>query len=546
MDLRFSDFIEECKALTSNELEWIYLFKHEVLENEKTKNDVFIMSAMINNDMESKANCLSKYDWGFSTDSFGKSTFYQFGGSDGDIRFFAGNKHEDFGDEYEYIIAIRNFDGDYDQVVEINPELIWYGNLAKTEDGYVDSVSNEIKIRVEKGLVLVRRDYLKDYLSAKNKMCVIVYDNRRFISTTDKINKDYVQSSEKDFNYSLAIQKDSFSEYDYFSSILGKCVIEPYEEPLHEAYQYFFPDKSDYVEFIIGSDEATGKEITFTCNEDELSNFFGKNQGAPQFLTPVFFTKDVLDRYTNNPAQYSVADDHIMYLNIWSLPYTINKDDKVTVWLGDLGRVPYKEQQYWRVFNIKPVGEVNDKFIKRQLYAQWTDSIGEEKTLFSLIKKINELTLKKFGDVLFKELSDGDKQLQSAFIIPSNSSLTQYQNFLLQLNKLTIERLNTKLFSKTIDKEKLKNEDGKKYGSRIQFSIFLSEIGFTNAIECDRHFKLLTDCRNKLAGHSASIPQYNTLWKRNEDVRIDSIKDAKYLLENLNMQLRILIDEIGE
>lgn len=546
MDLRFKDFIAECEELANNQLEWINLFKHVIDEDEIKKDDVFIMASMINNNKESREGCLSKFDWGFSTDSFGKATFYQYGGKDGKIVFFAGNVYDDFGEEYEYLVASRYFEGDYPPVIEVNPELVWYGNLAKTSEGFIDSISNEIKIKITNNHVQIRRDYLKDYLAAKNKLCVIAFDNRRFVKTIDKVNKDYIQKKENNYNYSIAIQKDTFSEYDYYSSILGKCIIEPYKEPLHEAYRYFFPDSTEYVDFIIGLDENNGKEVTYTCNEDKLSNFFGKNQGAPQFLTPVFFTKDVMDRYTNNPAQYSVADDHIMYLNIWSLPYTINKNDKVTVWLGDLGRIPYKEQQYWRVFNIKPEGEVNDKFVQRQLYAQWTDSIGEEKTLFSQIEKINELTLNKFNELLFKELSDGDNQLKSAFIIPSNSSLTQYQNFLLQLNKLTIERLNTKLFSKTVDKDKLKNKEGKMYGSRIQFAIFLNEIGFSNAKDCDKHFKLINDCRNKLAGHSASIPQYNELWERNEDARIDSIKDSKYLLENLNKHLAILIDEIGE
>lgn len=234
-----------------------------------------------------------------------------------------------------------------------------------------------------------------------------------------------------------------------------------------------------------------------------------------------------------------------MFLNIWSIPYTRN-NDRIIVWLGDLGRIPYKEQQYWKIFNVKPYGEMDKKFIKRQLMAQWTDSIGEEKTLFTIIEKINRKSNKAFGENLFKELSEGDQQLKSAFIVPSNNSITQYQEFLLQLNKLTVERINTKCISKVVPQDKLINpQDGNKFRPRIQLNIFLKELSISNSEECNKIFKLISDCRNKLAGHSASIPQYNKLWNRKEDEPINCIKDSKELLSRVNECLKILEVELG-
>lgn len=544
MDLRFNDFITECKNTLDNDIEWVYLYKSFIDKQESYKDDVYIMSAMMENEKEYKKQLLEKIDWGFSNDGFGKSTFYQYGGSDGEIEFSSGRLQKDFDIEFEYTVAIRYFKGDYPPAVEINPELIWYGNLLLTDKGYIDEETNEVKLIKQNNEIKIKRDYLKDYLAAKKKICVMAFDNRRFVNDITNISLGQYNKHEKNFAYHIHIGKDDFDEYKYYSSIIGKAFIEPYESPLHDHYRYFFPEKEEYHEFIIGINKQTGESILNTCDEKKLSNFFGANKGEPHFLTPVFFSKDVLDRYSNNPDQYNVTDDHITYLNIWSIPFTVNKDSTVSVWLGDLGRIPYKEQKYWSVFNIKPKGEVNKGFIDRQLNNVWNDSIRIEKRMFQLINQINKSTNSKYGEQMFKDLLEGDMQLESAFILPSNNSITQYQNFLLQLNKLTIERINVTLIDKYFKQEELIDSNGNKYRSRILLNKFIEKMKFSNSKEFNEILKLISDCRNKLAGHSASIPQYNKLWARDEDRKINTKEDAEYLLSQLNRNLEILIGEL--
>lgn len=546
MFLNFDDYIKTYEDYADNKSEWIDIFCKYKNKDKDKEEDFFIMAAMTKNNEKNIGKCLKEFSWGYNPDSFGKATFYKYLGDDKKIEFSPGNIYKNFDEEYEYLVAFRRFNGDYKYELDINPMLKWYGNLAETKDGFIDTISNEIKIRKSEGKVSILREYLKDFLAAYNKVCVIGYDNRRYINTNDEIKKDYITKKDDLFNYSLVIDRDTFSDYKYFSCILGKIIIKPYLEPLHEDYLYLKPKKEEFTEYIIATDQQSGKEITFTCDESKLANYFGANQGSPHFLTPVYFTRDVLDRYTSNPAQYTVEDDHIAFFNIWSLPYTRNNEDRVIVWLGDLGRIPFKEQQYWRVFNVAPYGYINDKFLKRQLEAEWTESIGEEKKLFSLINKINKHTKDAFGEMLFKELSEGDSQLQSAFIVPSNNSITQYQAFLMQLNKLTVERVNSKCIETKVDKEKLINPDNKKkYGSRIQLSMFLKELNISNENECDKTFKLVSDSRNKIAGHSASISQYNKLWGRKEDTPINFINDSKELLSRVNKCLTILENELN-
>lgn len=364
MFLNFKEFIDYCDNISSDQAEWVTLYEQTKIVSQEKKDDVFIMSAMVEDSEENRLKLFERIDWGFSTESFGKSTFYQYGNSNDNIVFKSGRTYEDFGLEYEYLVALRYFHGDYPTSVEINPELIWYGNLVKTEKGYLDSITDELKIIHEDSKITIHRDYLKDFFAAKNMIGVIVFDNRRFINSEEKINLENSEKRDSKLIYYVHKTIDDFSDYKYYSSIIGKIIIDAYQKPLHEDYRYFFPDEEEYVEFIIGVNQDSGEPIRYTCNDDELSNFFGKNPGSPHFLTPVFFSKDVLDRYTGNPAQYRVEDDNIVYLNIWSLPFTINKDANVSVWLGDLGRIPNKEQKYWSVYNIRPKGDFQKMIIR--------------------------------------------------------------------------------------------------------------------------------------------------------------------------------------
>lgn len=545
--LLFEDMINYYKKISEDNEEWVNLLNIKKYDEGNINNDIFSFCALIDNDDEIIRNYLNYVEWGYNTDSFGKATFYKEGNNPGNIVFETGEKCKDFNFIFEYLVAYRTFDGNYDPQIDINPEFIWYKNLVRVEDGYKDSITNEYKIKISNTEVKVLRTYLRDFLAAKNKACAICFDDRRFLNSQENIDKYTKSDRSKLFTYELYLSNEKSLTYNGFSRLLGKLIILPYVEPLHEDYLYFKPQEKQFVEYIIGIDKDTGKNIEYTCNEDKLSNFFGANPLAPNFLTPVYFNAEVLNRYTYNADQYTIQDDNIIFLNQWNLPYTRNNSDKVIVWLGDLGRIPYKEQQYWRIYNEKPYGEVNDKFIKRQLMSQWTDAIGSEKKLFELIERLNKYFKEKYGDCLFKELSEGDKQLKTAFIIPSNNSIPVYQTYLMQLCKITCERINTKLISTIVGKDKVLSEDGKQLKSLKQLQVLFEFLVSENGEGVYESLRKIQNCRNKLAGHAASIPQYNKLWDRKEDDEINFIDDAKVLLNNLNHALKgLLLDIEGE
>ena len=533
-DKMFKDYIEMYKSI--NKEEWIVLYDKNHVQN--LENDIFTFCALIDREKLKENDYMNKFDWGFATDSFGKATFGTFGWGESEKLFFSdGTTHELF----EYLVALRYFDK-YDEVVEINPKFIWYGNLVKQNEGYIDPITDELIVKVMPNHLEVKREYLKDFLCANNKGCVIVFDHRRYFNSIDKIKEQYENISGENYYISLSINNASGfrSDYNGCSSIIGKAAILPFKKPHHREYKYFAKDK-EYEKFIIDFDEDEDEEVEFTCNEDELANYFGANPAAPHFLTPVFFDIKVLDKYKNDPRNYAVSDSNISFLSDWSIPFNINKEMKVSVWLGDLGKITYEEQKYWRTFNIKPTGKMDSKFIDRQLKGIWTDASRIESKLVPSINRFNAMIKDRFYDVIFNVLSDADKEIYNTFMIPTNYSIPEYQSFLMKLSKLVAESINVKLIKSAMGDDYEKEAKGN--GSIFQLGVFLKYMKIDVNEKISSSLKKAYNSRNKLSGHTASFGEYNKVWGRDKEYKFNAIEDAQVLIEEIVSAIEYVITD---
>lgn len=531
-DIRFNDYIATYKNINSTD--WITIYEQN--EQKNYENDIFTFCALIDKEKVFENEYMKKFDWGFATDSFGKAGFGTSGwGEDEKVFFFDGTVHDNF----EYLVALRFFEK-YETSVEINPKLIWYGNLVAHTKGFVDPITDELVIEISRNQIKVKKEYLKDFLCAFGKVCVVVFDHRRFFNSDTRITDTFEDFSDKNYYISLSISSaTSFSsKYNGCATIIGKAIILPYKLPRHSDYKYFTKE-NQYEKFIIDYDEEEDEMIEFTCNEKELANYFGSNPESPHFLTPVFFDITVLDKYKNDPRNYAISDSNISFLSNWSIPFNINKQMKVSVWLGDLGRIPYEEQKYWKSFNIRPTGEMDSKFIDRQLKGIWTDASRIESKLVSSLNRFNALVQAKFNGVIFNLLSDADKEIYNTFMIPSNHSIPEYQSFLLKLSKLTAESINVKLI-KTVLGEIFETEC-KGSGSISQLGVFLKHTKIDENEKIVNPLKKAYNSRNKLAGHSASFGEYNKVWGREKEYKFNSIEDARQLIEEIVSAIEYVI-----
>jgi len=130
----------------------------------------------------------------------------------------------------------------------------------------------------------------------------------------------------------------------------------------------YFPD------FVIGHDDE-GEEIRYSCNPDALANYFGANSEAPNYVTPVHFSREVLQKYYDNPEKYSVEDGYLRRSGTWGLRMDNDSPDHVVVFLGDLGsNLTKSERDYWRSFNVAPEGTMSQTGIHRAFLGEWADA----------------------------------------------------------------------------------------------------------------------------------------------------------------------------
>lgn len=111
-------------------------------------------------------------------------------------------------------------------------------------------------------------------------------------------------------------------------------------------------DKGKYEEFIIGIDEY-GNDILFTCNKKEISKHDHENPKEDLYTKPIFFKKEVLRKYIENPEKYFIKDGYMGRNDMhWVIEIDNSTDDYIATPLSRLSDLPYDEQLYWKSFNI--------------------------------------------------------------------------------------------------------------------------------------------------------------------------------------------------
>ncbi|MCW3046959.1 MAG: hypothetical protein JWO74_1243 [Solirubrobacterales bacterium] len=100
-----------------------------------------------------------------------------------------------------------------------------------------------------------------------------------------------------------------------FLRLFGKRLLPP--PPLEASGIPPFKPEKEYEQFVIGTD--TGEEVRVTSDPAELANYFGANPGNPHYLTPVYFRREVLNKYYADPDRYTVEDGYVRCAGLWGL-----------------------------------------------------------------------------------------------------------------------------------------------------------------------------------------------------------------------------------
>lgn len=321
-----------------------------------------------------------------------------------------------------------------------------------------------------------------------------------------------------------------------FSRLLGKRSISALPKEKSGIYGFSQEEQKKFCDFIIKVTE-NGDEIYYTSNPDELANFFGANPEAPNYLTPVYFKKTVLDKYFNYAKKYSVSDSILRCGTLWSLQIDNHHEDKVCVWLGDLGRdLPYEEQLYWKSFNIPPKGGISEVYFKRQIMAEPTDSEQAEHKFSYNYSRLNSVCANHLGWQIFIPLAKNDEYHLKTIRVTTSEEQKDFDEQILSLTKLLIDSINEKQLNKLTVPNDLTNLKGSI--SKLEFVLKVLSIP-----DFEEHINFLRNLQSLRSSSSAHRKgtNYKIIAEKFEMSTQSNAETHKQILQKANLFIEFII-----
>jgi len=288
----------------------------------------------------------------------------------------------------EPLVFVREFHGLKPIQFDLLEEFRHFHNLYhdRRNDRYIfiDSRGeDEVVVEVLPNLVRAKTRYVKQFMAVRQLRLAIYFDHRADVKIGMVLTKEALPARtivRNDLRYSFGVGDLSLSPGVTFSRLVGKKIITP--PPIEQCGVWPYETRiRQFAEFIIGIG-SNGRDVLHTGDEEELSNYFGKNPGAPHYLTNVWFRREVLRKYYDNPDKYSVRDGYLRCGGLWGLRIDNDLPDHVVVFLGDLGHLDYQEQLYWKSFNIPPAADRSSEVhFKRSYLAEFADPVSPDLVL---------------------------------------------------------------------------------------------------------------------------------------------------------------------
>lgn len=418
--------------------EWTVLYEYR--ENNASESRYFY-SALIS--PRQARSALRKATWEISSGC----------GYPGFVQRFSGKRrmttYDRFGGiEAEPLIFRRDFHGIKPEQFDLSEEFRLFHNLYhdRPNDRYIhiDAIGREsVAVEIDSGRVRVLTRLLRQYMAARQLALALYFDHRVY----SNLNKFDTESGLSSISTRRGDRYYRFSVGEMhghaFSRLLGKKIIPP--PPISEcgAWPYASDPKGYYGDFIIGVDEQ-GKSITHSCDPDRLANYFGANESAPNYLTPVWFTRDVLTKYYDQPSKYSVEDGYLRCGSLWGLRIDNNLSDHVVVYLGDLGRdLHHDEQRHWANFNVTPGDRrPSETNFARSFAAECADPSEPDLLFKQNFIQTNRAWEKKFGWPLFRIPHKDDAHIFKQLRVPITDEISEFDSQVLLLVKLVVDALN--------------------------------------------------------------------------------------------------------
>jgi len=287
----------------------------EVYRDELGPNSVTFWCALV--DSNKVTAQLQNTDWEFDIGS-GRPGHIVYGIHEKRVEYFRyGND-----DGFQPLVYPRRFGKRKRSFVEVSEEFRLLHDLYPLPDGSKlvklhDNGMEEDVVLIRDLTVAVKLRFLRQFLAVKDMHLAVFFQMERA--------GDRVLSDAELKHIAKAVKSDSI-RYDLWawnwqfddeghapsgSRIMGKKFIPPFAKS--ECGVFPFNERNpQYAEFIIRIDDE-GKQVMSTCNADER-----------RFLVPVYFRREVLQKYYAKPEMYSVEAGYIRCGGQWGIPRGIS------------------------------------------------------------------------------------------------------------------------------------------------------------------------------------------------------------------------------
>lgn len=163
------------------------------------------------------------------------------------------------------------------------------------------------------------------------------------------------------------------------------------------------------------------------------------------FLTPIFFRRRVLARYYSDPT-YDLHWTSNSYGNVivppgHHIPFGVNKNGLVIMWLGDIAKLPDDEILYLRSENVDSDHNLISDFYRGQIDVEW-DYQSKEREILELHAKLSEKLRVKWGIRFSKYDPETTIETLIGFAEPVHWTQKELGNVWQSMNNVLIECLN--------------------------------------------------------------------------------------------------------
>jgi hypothetical protein len=183
--------------------------------------------------------------------------------------------------------------------------------------------------------------------------------------------------------------------------------------------------------------------VSFQYDRIDQQYIPGLAHAADGFLTPVFFSKDILTYFYNHP-DYAVSFGSDTYGTIYTrdgyISFGLNEHGKLIMWLGDLDDLERRDQLMLLAHNVPSDHSIGCEFYEGQIEAVFTE-LSQEQRLIQTSGEFASAVIERFDRMKVFKMDAEAAELLSQLRRPVHFMEAEFGDSMEIMTKLFVERI---------------------------------------------------------------------------------------------------------